>query len=306
MARGHVMKGWGHLFYHILIISISAAFALSLPFTMTFVAQKLLVYWAYIGNERLFLLLTELALTVLLILLSNYVIGNWRDRRFCRMAKAAGLALVAPSKGFLARRRIRKLKQEQGLARDVMFIGSTGFRTFVDPEGELHQVIRHCREAKIMLLNPYREGARVRAKSIVSPEVTPENLAEQIKKTIDYLRRLKEAQKNINLKLYNEPPFLKLTVLGDHLWLQYYSAGMDIERMAKFVFKHSQNPNSLYAPFYQYFWTRWTNPEIPEYDLETDELVYRDSAGNEATRETFPPSARESGSPSSRTILPSM
>ncbi len=300
------MKGWGHLLYHISIISVSAAFALSLPFTMAFVAQKLLVYWAYVGNERLFLLLAELALTVLLILLSNYVIGNWKDRRFSRMAKAAGLALVTPSKGFLARRRIRKLKQEHGLARDVLFIGSTGFRTFVDPEGELHQVIRHCREAKIMLLNPYREGAQARAKSIVSPEVTPENLADQITKTIDYLRGLKAAQKNITLKLYNEPPFLKLTVLGDHLWLQYYSTGVDIERMAKFVFKYGQNPNSLYAPFYQYSWARWTNPEIPEYDLQSHELVYRDSAGNEARREAFAPPADDGGSSSVGAIPPSV
>ncbi len=297
------MKGWSHLIYHILIIVFSAAIALSLPFTMSFVARKLLLYWAYIGNERLFLLITELALTVGLIFLSNYVIQSWKDRRLSRMARAAGLALVTPSRGFLARRRIRKLKQEQGLARDVLFIGSTGFRTFVDPEGELHQVIRHCREAKIMLLNPYREGARVRAKSIVSPEVTPKILAEQIMKTIDYLKGLKDAQKNIRLKLYDEAPFLKLTVLGDNLWLQYYSKDVDIEKMAKFVFEQSRNPNSLYIPFYQYFWARWTSPDIPEYDLETDELVYRDSAGNEATKETFPPSARDSGSPSGRTIL---
>jgi hypothetical protein len=30
---------------------------------------------------------------------------------------------------------------------------------------------------------------------------------------------------------------------------------------------------------------RWEDPAIPEYDLETDELVYRDSAGNEVGRE---------------------
>jgi len=29
---------------------------------------------------------------------------------------------------------------------------------------------------------------------------------------------------------------------------------------------------------------RWEDPEIPEYDLETDEIVSHDRAGNEVTR----------------------
>jgi hypothetical protein len=28
-------------------------------------------------------------------------------------------------------------------------------------------------------------------------------------------------------------------------------------------------------------------PDIPEYDLDSDELIYRDAAGNEARREKF-------------------
>jgi hypothetical protein len=32
---------------------------------------------------------------------------------------------------------------------------------------------------------------------------------------------------------------------------------------------------------------RWNNPEIPEYDLETDQLIYRNTAGNEVRRENL-------------------
>jgi hypothetical protein len=32
---------------------------------------------------------------------------------------------------------------------------------------------------------------------------------------------------------------------------------------------------------------RWENAEIPEYDLDTDELVYRSKTGNEIRRERF-------------------
>ena len=57
--------------------------------------------------------------------------------------------------------------------------------------------------------------------------------------------------------------------------------------MPKYVFKHDPNIGSLYFPFYQYFLGRWNNPDIPEYDLESDELIYRDLAGNEVRREKF-------------------
>jgi len=57
--------------------------------------------------------------------------------------------------------------------------------------------------------------------------------------------------------------------------------------MPKYVFKHNQNPKSLYVPFYQYFLSRWDNPDVPEYDFDRDDLVYRDLAGNEVRREQF-------------------
>jgi hypothetical protein len=203
------------------------------------------------------------------------------------MARAAGMVLVTPAKGFFVKRRIKKLKESQGIARDVMVISSTGFRTFVDPKGELHEVIQNCREARIMLLNPNGEGATIRAKSIPEPDVTPESLGDQIRKSIDFLKVLKAAQKDVKLKLYTDPPFLKMTILGDYIWLQHYQPGLDVQLMPKYVFRHDPNIGSLYFPFYQYFLGRWNNPEIPEYDLETDELIYRDRAGNELGREKF-------------------
>jgi hypothetical protein len=92
----------------------------------------------------------------------------------------------------------------QGLAKDVFVIRSTGFRTFVDPKGDLHHVTRNCRMAKIMLLNPFSEAARARAQSIPDPHVTPETFQEQIKKSIAFLKGLKAVKKEVKLKLYRE------------------------------------------------------------------------------------------------------
>ncbi len=279
------IRGSSRMLYHIVMVGSSAALALSLPFAVRFIAREFLLYWSRVGNDKIFFLSVEISLTIGFIFLSATLRKSWKDRRLSNMARAAGMVCVTPAKGFFANRRINKLKESQGITREVMVISSTGFRTIVDPKGELHQVIQNCRKAKIMLLNPNSEGAATRAKGIPDPAVTPESFAEQIRRTIDFLKLLKAAQKNVRLKLYSDPPFLKMTILGDYIWLQHYQPSLDVQRMPRYVFKRDPNIGSLYFPFYQYFLGRWNNLDIPEYDLQTDDLIYRDMAGNEARRE---------------------
>lgn len=274
-----------HILYHVAIIAISAGMALSMPYTVSFLSGQFHIYWELIGNEKIFLLAAEIVLAVLLILFFNYTGWVWRDRRLARIARNTGLVFASSSRGIFARRKSRKLKETQGIARDIMVIGSTGFRTFADPRGDLHAVIKNCRKAKIMLLNPVSEGAATRVKSILDPEITLEKFREQIRRSIAFLKELKAVQKDIRLKLYPDVPFLKMALSGDYLWVNHYHAGLDVQVMPEYVFIHNQNPGSLYTIFYQYFLNHWADPRIPEYDLETDELVYRDIAGNEEKRE---------------------
>jgi hypothetical protein len=271
--------------YHVGLAGLSAMIALSLPWILNLLAGEVLVYWALLGNEKLVVVSIEMAVAILVTFFLNAMVRSWKDRRLSNMAKDAGLVLVKPASGFFTRRRVKKMKEEQGFAKDVMIIGSTGFRTFADPKGDLHDVIQNCRKARVMLLNPFSEGAKTRAKSILDPNVTPETFLEQIRKSIAFLKGLKGMNKEVKLKLYPDTPFLKLAILDDHIWIQHYHAGMDIRRMPEYVFKHDKNLSSLYIPFYQFFMTRWNDPNVPEYDLESDELTYRDTAGNEVSRE---------------------
>jgi len=299
---GDFLKGLPPIIYHIVVVIFSAALALSLPVIVSFLAKNFLMYWSIIGNEKIFLISIEIVLAVLFILFSHYVSSNWENKKRSHMARAAGLVLVTPTKGFLARRRIKTMKKKQGVARDVMLISSTGFRTFVDPKGDLYPVLQNCRAANLMLLNPNSEGARSRAKTILHPDITWESFGEQIGKSIDFLKTLNAAQNNIKLKLYQDAPFLKLAILGDHIWVQHYHAGLDVQTMPKYVFKHDQSPSSLYVLFYQYFLVRWNDPDIPEYDFDTDDLVYRDRAGNEVRKEKF--TVQGIGKPETLTGLP--
>lgn len=283
----HFLRGLARVLFHVLVVALSGGIAFSLPFTVGFMAQNFFIYWSLLENNKIFLISVETALAILLLLLFNYISRSWKDRRISRMARGAGLVNFFPTRRLLAQGKIKKLKEAQGFTRDAMVISSTGYRTFVDPGGDLHSVLQNCREAKIMLVNPHSEGARTRASSILDPNVTPENFSEQVRKSIDFLKGLKAIQKSIKLKLYEDSPFLKLVILGDYLWMKHYHPGLDILSMPEFVFEHDQNPGSIYAPLYRYFLTQWENPGIPEYDFDTDELVYRDLAGNEIGREKF-------------------
>jgi hypothetical protein len=281
------MKNLPHLLYHIAVIILSAAVALSLPLTFRYLAGTVLTFWAYMENEKIFLVSLEIAVAVLLVLFFNHLTRSWRERRLSRMAESAGLTLVTRSRGFFARRRLKKLKERNGFGKDIMLIGSTGYRTFVDPAGDLHGVLQACRSARIMLLDPLREGAIARAKSIPDPDISPESFREQIIRSIDFLKGLRGIQKNIRLKLYQDMPLLKLAILGDTLCVRHYHTGLNVNDLPEYVFRHHHEPGGLYNPFYQYFLSRWNDPEIPEYDLDTDELVYRDRSGNEVLRVLF-------------------
>lgn len=274
--------------YHILIIVSSATIALTLPYTGKFIADNYLTYWALIETEKIFLISVEAMVAVLLILFFNYLVRSWKDRKFSKIAlNDMGLVFVAHAESFRTKKRLKKFKEEHGTAKDVLLIGSTGWSTFVNPEGDMHQVIQNCREAKLMLLNPFGEGASVRAKSIPHPDITPEAFKDQIIKSIDYLKSLKSLQKNIRLKLYEETPLFKLTVLGDYIVMKYYHSGLNVQEMPEYIFRHSANQSGLFHPFYQYFLSKWRDSNIPEYDFDSDELIYRDNSGNEIKRGVF-------------------
>ncbi len=279
-------KSAANIVYHVAVVVMSAALALSLPDIIKYLTRKILFYWAFIENQELFLITTEITAAIVLIVLINTIVRNWGIRKRALMARIGGLIRVVPAKSLLAKRRLKKLKEEQGSGRNVMIISSTGYGTMADPSGDLHQVLLNCREAKIMLLNPLKDGVTARAKSLADPDITPESFREQIIRSIDFLKGLRILQKNIRLKLYREVPLLKLAILGDYLCLQHYPIGCNVKTMPEYVFRHDKNQN-LFSLFYQYFVTRWLDPAIPEYDLDTDELVFRDKSGNELRREQF-------------------
>ena len=280
-----LIRGAAWLGFHIVVVALSAGIALSLPS----IARNFLAYWSHVENEKIFLVSVEIIVAIVLIIFFNYLWLSFQDRRLAKVAAGAGLVSFSPSRSRHAQRRIRALKEKHGMGRSVMVIGSTGYETFVDPESYFRTVLQKCLWANILLLNPYSEEASIRVEAISHPDFTLERFREEGRKTIELLKRLKATGKDVKLKFYSDPPLVKLVILGDYLWLQHYHTSLEVRTMPEYVFQHNLMDRGLYTLFYQYFVKRWENPEIPEYDFDTDELVYRSHNGSEMRRVPFGP-----------------
>jgi len=271
------------LAFHAVVIGLSAGIAWSLPN----IARQFLSFWSRIEQERILLLSIEVGVALLLIVISNYLWRAYTDRRQAVMARGAGLVSFFPLHDPGAGRRIRELKQQQSLGRTVLAIGVTGHGTVVDDKAEMHALLETCLEAKLILLNPFSEEAARRAQSLSHPDISSDRFRQELQDTIALIKRFRVSGKVIRLKLYSDRPHLRMVILGDYLWLQHYHTGLDVRWMPEYVFQHNPDHHGLYTLFYQYFTKRWENREIPEYDFETDELVYRAGSGSELRREPF-------------------
>ncbi|NWF73878.1 MAG: hypothetical protein HXY51_12665 [Nitrospirae bacterium] len=289
MHRGKLsqLKGFvtevSALAFHAVVIGVSAGIAWSLPN----IARQFLTFWSHVEQEKMLLLTIEVGVALLLIVMSNYLWRAHKDRRQAVMARGAGLFSFFPLHDPGAGKTIRELKQQQSLGRTVLAIGVTGNGTVVDGKSEVHALLETCLEAKLILLNPFSEEAARRAQSLSHPDISPDRFHQELQDTIALIKRFRVNGKVIRLKLYSDRPHLRMVILGDYLWLQHYHTGLDVRWMPEYVFQHNPDHHGLYTLFYQYFTKRWENQEIPEYDFETNELVYRTRNGAELRREPF-------------------
>jgi hypothetical protein len=276
-------KEISNLAFHAAVVFASAGVAWSLPG----IARHFLIFWSRVEQEHVLLLSIEVGVALLLILLSNYLWRAHQDRRYALMAKGAGLTSFFPLHEPTADRKIRRLKEAQSLGRTVLSIGVTGHGSVVGGKAELPVLLEQCVEARLLLLNPFSEEAARRATSLFLPEQAKDRFREELCETLALIKRLRANGKVVRLKLYSDRPHVRMVILGDYLWLQHYHTGLDIKWMPEYVFQHHPDHHSLYTLFYQYFTKRWENQEIPEYDFETEELVYRAKNGKEIQRNPF-------------------
>ena len=282
-AFPRLLLGLRQIFAHGVITLLAVAIAFSLPQVAQYVLYQ---WWPIVEKDANLLLATEVCLASALVLLLNFVKIAWDDHRKVNVARLAALAYAKDGdQGWWSRRRESALIKGLPAARDVSVLTLTGYDIFVDKSSGLRDAMQSAYEIRVMLVNPVGEGLRKRVDSL-QPDITLLSFHTEIEATIAELAALRKMGKKITLKFYEHEPFWKVIVLGDHVWVQHCHSGFEVKHQPQYVFslQHRNPRQGLFVPFYMHFLNQWNTPSHPDYDFETNELVYRDKGGNEFER----------------------
>ncbi len=279
-----------HIAGHAGVTLLAVGIAFSLPVLANFI---LFTWWPMMLANSQLLLINEIAFAGVLVLLFNILLSAW-DAQLSRRINSIAMLVHARQEGArLSRRIYRNLIERIIGTRDVSVMSVTGYDTFVSEIRDLHQVIDDCYELRVLLLNPYGPGALRRVQSIGNAEAVLENYRRETEATVERLTGLAEAGKKVTLKFYDVPPFWSLIVTGEHVWVQYCHDGQELRNQPEYVFALSKNnpAHGLFPAFYVHFLNHWNDPNHPEYDFTSKQLVYRNERGNETKRMPFIPPA---------------
>lgn len=273
----------------ILLHSCITVLAIGIAFSLPLAAQYILYqWWPKVAADANLLLATEIGLAAALVLLFNISHIGWENRHKVRVADLAALVYARQQDNRLARWRERRLVKRVPAARDTFILTLTGYDTFADEQSLFRKPLKAAYEIRVMLLNPATDSAEKRVNSLPR-QVTLQSFTEEVKASIAYLESLRTLGKKVTLKFYEQEPFWKIVVLGEHVWVQYCHSGFEVKHEPEYVFAlNRDNPRQgFFVPFYMYFLEQWGDSRHPEYDFDTRELVYRDKLGKEVKRAGF-------------------
>jgi hypothetical protein len=264
--------------------------AIGLAFALPPAAQYVLPqWWPLVASDANLRLASEISLAVALVVLFNFWRVSAANHEKGRVADTASLVYARQRASWFTRRRERSLIKRLPAARDACILALTGFDTFADEKCPLRDPLQSSAdEIRVMLLHPASPGAEKRISSL--PEsVTRQTYAAEVEASIAYLGMLRGLGKKVTLRFYENEPFWKVVVLGDHLWVQYCRGGFELKDGPEYVFAlNPHNPRlGLFVPFYVHFHEQWNDAQHPRYDFETRELVYCDERGRETRRARF-------------------
>src|SRR5256885_7355790 len=279
-------SGLRQILTHGVITALAVGIGFSLPGIANYILNE---WWPEVESNANLLLATEIALASVLALLFNLAKITWDSRRGVRTARLASLMYARNADaGWWSQRRERALVRQLPTPRDAFVLTLTGYDTFVADDSLLRGAIGKAYEIRVMLVNPVGKALRERAESL-PPEITVLTLHTEIEAVVADLSGLRQFGKKVELKFYDEEPFWKLIVLGDYVWVQHCHSGFAVREQPEFVFalQHREPRHGLFVPFYMVFLNQWNDARHPEYDFDTNELVYRDPSGKETGRDVL-------------------
>lgn len=274
----HGFSWWRAAVVHLGMILLALGIAFSLPAA---VQAILIQWWPRLMADASLLLTTEICLALLLVLCFTAV-KNFIEQR-------ASLGWSRSQASWLSRWRERALFKQMPAARDAYVLSVTGRDIFGSEHSRFGAALQSAGDLRVLLLNPNEPAAQQRVDALLDEPSDPAQLREEIRLSIDYLQSLRQLGRKVSLKFYDQPPFWKLVILGEHVWVQYFHGRDESNGQPQYVFalNHKDPRRGLFMPFYMHFLEQWAGHKHPALDFDTGELVYRDADGSETRRKQF-------------------
>lgn len=268
--------------FHALVSLLALGIAFSVPTVAGFLLHE---WWPRVMASSRLMLATEIAFAAVLLVLFHLARVAWDGIRLMYLTEVAALVHVLDDAPAWWRRRVPPV----ATAREALFLSVTGFHTFASKDAPFHELANRAYETRVMLLNPFSDGARERIRSLPDPDRAQQLYFEEIGASIAHLRSLSRPGRLVRLKLYEQAPFWSIVVAGDQAWVRYCHDGYPMKSQPDYVFalRKDKPTQGLFPPFCMYALRQWNDPALAEYDFASDELVWRDAAGAETRRQPF-------------------
>lgn len=269
------------VFTHITLSLLAAGIAFSMPDA----AQNVLHQWWPEGNSGL-LLVMQVMIAAVLVLLFNIFKIAWDNSRRLKANALASLVHAGESGDRLSWRNHQKMLKGMQQSGEISILSVTGNEMLGKDHCWIRQVLDESNEIRVLLMNPEGQGAYERTRLSTNPEAVREGYRQEIAASIACLETLRNEGKRVSLKFYDAVPFWKMVVAGDYVQVQY-CYGTVVSEWPEYIFalRKDKPRRGLFTPFYVNFLNQWQDRLLPEYDFETQQLVYRDNGGKEIGRE---------------------
>jgi hypothetical protein len=273
-----------HIFSHVTISMLAIGIAFSLPVAAQYILYS---WWPRVEDNSILLMVTEVVFAAALVLLFNVSKIAWDSRRQLKATALASLVHARESGDWFSRRNDREIRKNLQGTREISILSVTGSEVF-DSDNWVRHLLDSCCEVRVLLMDPEGRGAYERTRLSLNPEAVRNGYRREIEETLAQLAKLARAGKRVSIKFYDTVPFWKMVVAGDFVQVQY-CYGTVMSKWPEYIFalRKDHPGQGLFTPFYVSFLQQWQNQQVPEYDFETQQLVFRNVVGEEIRRELF-------------------
>lgn len=168
------------------------------------------------------------------------------------------------------------IRKEANECAHIHIMGASGWNTFGKPDSPLHQGLKTCNEAEIILLYPLSPALTKRARDISQGT---EEYKQEIYNSLQYINELRGEGDNperIKVRMYQSYPGWKYIFLGRYVWVQKYPPGDHVRNSPCYAFQRSPNEIGIYGQLFEQFKRRWESYRLGRYNFETDMLELYD------------------------------